>query len=258
MEHVAIIILNWNGLALTEACVAGLLQHHVPADIYILDNGSAQNEALALKQHFPDVHIERSAVNLGFTGGNNYWLTKLQTKQYGYILLLNQDTIITGDFLTPMLAYMDSHANAAVCGPTGGKISLWTGKVYSDQGNDCIIGYCFMMRTAAMQKIGLLTEQYFAYYEEADWCLRARQLNYNCAVIPTTQLTHLKANTFRTYYIARNMVWFMKRFTSPLQRVSFFCYYFSIFWIERLRKGSTLRDLWRAAYDGWTKHLPTL
>ncbi len=257
MERVAIIILNWNGLALTKVCVAGLLQHHVPADIYILDNGSAQNEALALKQHFPAIHIERSEVNLGFTGGNNYWLKRLQP-QYQYMVLLNQDTVVTGDFITPMLTVMDAQSDIAACGPTGGKISLWTGKVYSDQGNDCIIGYCCMMRTSAIQKIGLLTEQYFAYYEEADWCWRAKQQGLRCHVVSTTTLQHLKSSSYRTYYNARNMVWFMKRFASPLRLSWFFCYYFSIFWIERLRKGSTVRDLWRAAYDGWTKHLPPL
>lgn len=257
MERVAIMILNWNGLALTKACVAGLLQHQVPADIYILDNGSEHNEATELTKQFPGLTIERSHTNLGFTGGNNYWITRLQD-QYDYLVLLNQDTIVTGDFLTPMLIYMDSHANTAVCGSSGGSVSLWTGKVASDGGTDCIIGYCFMMRTAAIQKVGLLTEQYFAYYEEADWCLRAKRFGYDCAVIKTNLLTHLKSSGFRTYYIARNMVWFMKRFASPLQLTWFFCYYFSIFWIERLRKGSTLRDFSRAAYDGWTKHLPTL
>lgn len=258
MEQVAIIILNWNGLALTKECVTGLLKHQVPADIYILDNGSEHNEAIALKQHFPVMHIKRSAVNLGFTGGNNYWITQLLPKHYQYILLLNQDTVVNGDFLTPMLTYMDSHANTAVCGPTGGTVSLWTGKVTSNGGTDCVIGYCFMMRTTAIEKVGLLTEQYFAYYEEADWCLRAKRLGYDCAAIKTNVLTHLKSNSFRTYYVARNMIWFMKRFANPLQRVVFFCYYFSIFWIERLRKGSRLRDLWRAAYDGWTKRLPSL
>ncbi|MBI4406908.1 MAG: glycosyltransferase family 2 protein [Candidatus Kerfeldbacteria bacterium] len=250
MERVAIIILNWNGLALTKACVTGLIQYQVPADIYILDNGSAQNEAPELKQHFPDVHIERSEVNLGFTGGNNYWITRLQD-HYDYLVLLNQDTIVTGDFITPLLSLADSDQRLAAVGPTAGKISLWTGKVYTGQGDDVIIGYCCMMRTSVLKQIGALTEKYFAYYEEADWCWRAHLAGYRCQSVTITELQHLKSSPYRTYYNARNMVWFMKRFANPLQLTWFFCYYFSVFWIERLRKGSTLSDLWRAAKDGW-------
>ncbi|HBY73879.1 MAG TPA: hypothetical protein DEG44_04260 [Candidatus Kerfeldbacteria bacterium] len=249
-NRVAISLLNWNGVELTTQCVQGLLQHQVPADLYILDNGSEQNEAATLTQRFPSVVSERSEKNLGFTGGNNYWINRLQD-QYDYIVLLNQDTIVTGDFITAMVTVMDTDRAVAACGPTGGKISLWTGKVYSDEGDDVIIGYCCLMRTSVLKQIGPLTERYFAYYEEADWCWRARLAGYRCQVVPTTTLRHIKSAAYRTYYNARNMVWFMKQFASPLQLAYFFCYYFTIFWIERLRKRSRLTDLWKAAKDGW-------
>lgn len=256
-NRVAISLLNWDGLELTTQCVHGLLQYHVPADIYILDNGSVKNEAALLQKKFPEITIKRSDVNLGFTGGNNYWIDRL-TKTYDYIILLNQDTVTTGDFITPMLNIMDEHLDIAACGPTGGKISLWTGKVYSGQGEDCIIGYCCMLRATALSSVGKLTDQYFAYYEEADWCKRAKQHGFRCQVIPTTTLQHIKNSPYRTYYNARNMVWFMKRFASPLQLAYFFCYYFTLFWLERLHKKSSLSDLWQAAYAGWTKRLPPL
>lgn len=249
-HRVAISLLNWNGLELTTTCLTGLLQHHIPADIYILDNGSEHNEADELSKRFPNLRIERSDTNLGFTGGNNYWIQQL-LPNYDYIILLNQDTVVTGDFVTPLQTTMDQDETIAASGPTGGRISLWTGKVYSDQGDDCIIGYCCMLRSQALRTVGKLTTEYFAYYEEADWCWRAKQLGYRCQVIPTTTLQHHKTGSYRTYYNARNMVWFMKRFASPLQLSWFFCYYFTVFWLERLHKGSKLSDLYRAAKDGW-------
>lgn len=254
MEKVAIIILNWNGLALTTRCVQGILAHDAPADIYILDNGSEANEAGTLHERFPEITVERSNTNLGFTGGNNYWLKKLKG-QYPYVVLLNQDTIITGNFVSPLLQAMESNTKIAACGPTGASISLWTGKVISDGGDDCIVGYCVMLRSAVLETIGLLTDKYFAYYEEADWCYQAKQAGYRCQVVSLNTVDHERTHTFRTYYIARNMVWFMKRFANPLQLTFFFCYYFSIFWIERLHKGSKLADLIRAGRDGWSAHL---
>jgi len=258
MKQAAIIILNWNGLALTTACVRSLLEQRVPADIYILDNGSIKNEANSLRTTFGEkITVQRSETNLGFSGGNNFWLRQLHT-QYPYLLLLNQDTVVTGDCVTPLLQAMENDSTVAACGPTGGKISLWTGKVRRDAGNDCIIGYCVLLRSAALTKVGLLEEGYFAYYEEADWCWRAKQHSYHCQVVATTTVSHLQNHTFRTNYIARNMVWFMKRFASPLQLVVFFCYYFTVFWIERLRKGSQLSELMSAARAGWNQHLPRL
>lgn len=256
-NRVAISLLNWNGLDLTTTCVRGVLEHHIPADLYILDNGSTRNEAEELRNRFPGIQIERSDTNLGFTGGNNFWLNTLR-KQYDYIILLNQDTIITGDFVTPLLQVMGEDPTIAACGPMGAKISLWTGKVYRNHGDDCIVGYCCMLRTTVLEQIGLLTEQYFAYYEEADWCWRAKQRGHRCQVAPLTTIHHDKSGPYRTYYNARNMVWFMKRFAHWYQLIYFFGYYFSIFWIERLRKGATLTDLWRAAYDGWSRRLPRL
>ncbi len=255
MEKVAIIILNWNGLALTTKCLEGLLSNHVSADLYILDNGSQENEAANLRTRFPTVHVERSETNLGFTGGNNYWLKQL-SGQYPYIILLNQDTEITGDIVSPLLAAMEADPLLAACGPTGAAISLWTGKVKRDAGSDCVVGYCVMLRSSVLQAIGELTEQYFAYYEEADWCLQAKQAGYHIQVVPLNSIQHLQNHQFRTYYIARNMVWFMKRFANPLQLTYFFCYYFTIFWVERIRKGSTFRDLLRAAQAGWYHSLP--
>ncbi len=258
MKPTAIIILTWNGYDLTTACVQGFLQHNVPADIYILDNGSVYDEAKKLRHNFGEtITVQRSEKNLGFSGGNNYWLRQLQT-DYPYIVLLNQDTVVNGDFITPLIQAMDNDANIAACGPTGGAISLWTGKVRRDSGTDCIIGYCLALRSAVLTKVGLLEEQYFAYYEEADWCWRARQAGYHCQVVSNLPVTHLQNHTFRTQYIARNMVWFMKRFASPVQLIFFFCYYFTVFWIERLRKGARLHELYQAAWAGWFKHLPRL
>lgn len=277
--RIAVSILNWNGLELTLECVQALLKSSiVPNTIMILDNGSVANEAEQLRQTFSTapVVIERSDRNLGFAGGNNYVIKKLQQRgAYDYIVLLNQDATVEPNCLELLIQYMTTHPDVAVAGPLvlnpvgtiqscGATISAWSGKIISRrQGQarstapqgaervDCVIGNCFMMRSTALSTIGLLDERYFAYYEEADWCRRAVAAGLNCTVVPRAVIHHSKSGGFRTYLIMRNVIWFQKKHASLPQLLYFFCYYFGYFIWERLKKGSSAGELYRASRDGW-------
>lgn len=278
-SRIAVGILNWNGSALTRDCVRALLNSTLmPDTIMVLDNGSTANEANQLRKEFSaaSVVIERSERNLGFAGGNNYVITQLQQRgTYDYIVLLNQDAVIEPNCLERLVEYLDAHSNVAVVGPLvlnpdgsiqscGANINLWTGKIVSRLHNqarteapqsaelvDCVIGNCFMIRTTALNGIGLLDERYFAYYEEADWCYRAKTAGWLCVVVPQAIIRHSKSGGFRTYLIMRNVVWFQKQHASAIQLATFFLYYFGYFIWERLKKGSPAHELCRASRDGW-------
>lgn len=277
--RIAVSILNWNGFDLTRQCVQALLNSTVvPNTIMVLDNGSELNEANQLRRQFSaaPVVVERSERNLGFSGGNNYIIKQLQRPAaYDYIVLLNQDAVVEPDCLERIAEYMNAHPNVAVAGPLvlnpddtiqscGAKINPWTGKIISRrQGQartaapqtaepvDCVIGNCFMIRTTALATVGLLDERYFAYYEEADWCRRATAAGLNCTIVPHAIMRHSKSGGFRTYLIMRNIIWFQKKWASALQLVAFFFYYFGYFIWERLKKGSSARELYQASRDGW-------
>lgn len=279
MAKVAVIILNWNGMALTRQCVNALLRSKfTDFDVCILDNGSINNESVELAKKFSDnVSVHRSDVNLGFAGGNNYVeSTLLATADYKYYLLLNQDTVIDRNCLTELVQYMDSHPTTAVAGPLvlepdnatvqscGANISLRTGKIISrfqaalrqtiepePEQVDCIVGNCFMVRKRCVDTIGLFDDTYFAYYEEADWCMRARNQGWFCTVVPQATIAHSKASGFRTYLNVRNMIWFEKKFATIGQLLMFFVYFWLWFVPERIKKGSPIRELWRGAFHGW-------
>lgn len=280
-KKLAVIILNWNGIAYTKKCVQSLLDSSKRAmDIFILDNGSEKNEAEDLRILYRDVAssivIERSERNLGFSGGNNRMVQRaLEQRAYPYILLLNQDAVVEKDTLEKMCAYMDAHTDVAVCGPmvlrendkiesVGGKINFWNGKITSLHQNvprsaapsqptevDCVIGNCFLVRSSAWGKIGALDEQFFAYYEEADWCIRARRAGYRCIVVPSAVARHAKSGGFRTYLVTRNMIWFEKKNASPAQQLIFFFRFWLQYIPERIKKDSLVRDLFRAAFHGF-------
>ena len=278
---VIVSILNWNGVDFTTTAVQSVLNSPYPAlEVIVLDNGSTMNEAHQLQTTFshPQVTIIRSERNLGFAGGHNYVIQQLAPSDYEYCLLLNQDAELHPDAIKQLVATMSSNTNTAVAGPVvleadrntiqsaGGEFSLITGKATSyHRGTllhnletsamrtqvSCIMGSCLMMRKSVIDAIGLFDETYFAYYEEIDWCLRATQSGYTCRVVPRARVVHSQPGGFRPYYIARNMVWFVKKFSSWHQLLQFALYYWMVFIPERIKKGANIRALLRGATHGW-------
>ncbi len=271
-SHLAICLLNWNGLPYTTECIASLLaSSNQNFSIIVLDNGSTNNEVIPLQKTFGNrITVFRSETNLGFAGGYNHLiLDVLKNQVYDYYLLLNQDTIISQNTVQLLLDYITHHPHIAVVGPKvlhsdgsiqsiGADINLWTGKITSRQDNiqqpnpvDMIVGNCFLVRASVIKQLGLFDANYFAYYEEADWCVQVKRANLKCVVVPQATINHRKSGGFRTYLIVRNMIWFEKKFAPWWQLLIFWCYFWLWFWPERLKKHSPLNQLWAASIDGW-------
>lgn len=279
MHNLSINILNWNGIEYTNKCIESLLDSDkISFDILILDNGSTQDEAKLIKAKFGDkVSVHRVEKNLGFAGGHNYMLsTLLKDKPYSHYLLLNQDVIVEPNCINMLLEKISTEKDIAVVGPKvleadgitiqslGADINLLNGKVISklhkqpdDTKNispidvDCVLGNCFLISKKIVDEIGLFDEMYFAYYEEADWCMRAKQQGYRCVILPQARISHSKPGGFRAYLNMRNMIWFEKKFASYYQLVFFFFYYWLRFVPERIKKGSPISEIIRGSIDGW-------
>lgn len=267
-KPLAISILNWNGLAYTVQCIDAVLNSsYKDLDIIVLDNGSTENEAIQLERRFgKSINIIRCEENKGFAGGHNYIMR--QYPEYEYYLLLNQDAILDAACIQVLMEHITTHENIAVVGPAiyntdysvqsaGADINLYTGKVISKKiiptepvNVDCVIGACFLISTQALKNVGYFDEAYFAYYEEADWCVRARNHDYKCVVVPQAKAHHAKSGGFRTYFNMRNMIWFEKKHATLSQRIVFIFYY-PLFMVERLKKGSPFMEICKASLHGW-------
>jgi GT2 family glycosyltransferase len=158
------------------------------------------------------------------------------------VLLLNNDTIVEPDFLTALVkAAREIPDLAAVCPKTmfygeprriystGGSVSIWRGAATQvgrgemDHGQfdeiaerDYADGVCMLIPANAIQKVGLLDEQYFAYWEETDWCVRAKSKDLYCYFIPQARVWH-KADRSRApdakfhYLYRRNALLFVRK-----------------------------------------------
>lgn len=240
---VGIIILNWNGLQDTRECIESIQQTDYPnLDIILVDNASKNNDEPALlQQEFPQLKIIRNNENLGFSGGNNTGINFALDQGAEYIFLLNNDAFVTETLLSDLVNAAAAHPEIGMLGPTivsyFDRAHEYVGAVYNRRhasayeylrssanlpdliDTEYVPGCAVLVPSPVIQKIGLLDESFFAYYEDVDWSLRCRDAGYRVAVVTTTKVFH-KGTTdqvrlkspFSQYLLVRNQWQFMRKY----------------------------------------------
>ncbi|WP_161486053.1 glycosyltransferase family 2 protein [Desulfotomaculum copahuensis] len=219
--------------------------------------------------HNSKLIIIKSKKNLGFAEGNNVGIRfALKVSKPDYLLLLNNDTVVDANFLKRLINAFTVFPNAGFAGPkvyyydyfgqknvidsAGGKIDFWTGRAFNlmsrtiDQRDDeqykivdFIQGSCILLQVKVIQEIGLLDQQYFAYWEECDWCIRAKRKGYISVYVPTSMIWHKIAASNKgsknIYWLIRNRFIFMKKNANTFQLVTFYIFFWLVhFWIQAL------------------------
>ncbi len=218
---VSIIIVSWNARENLEECLSSLLKiSYKNYEVILVDNGSKDNSVKFIKRNFPIVKIIESGKNLGFAGGNNLGLEKAQGE---YVLFLNNDTIVTKDFLYKLVEFMEKREDVGIIQPkilfhrpgtdlhhkinSIGSFLLSSGFLYhlSYGRKDKLIkepyeifsayGACFLARKSLLRKIGLFDDRYFAYFEETDLCHRTWLSGLKVMILPDVFIYHKGAKT---------------------------------------------------------------
>src|SRR6266550_5731603 len=119
MTGVWIVILNFNDAQSTASCISSLRRHLTLPElkVVVVDNGSDTSRVSAVEQGYPPVTLVWTGKNLGFAGGVNFALKRILAHGPKYVMLLNNDVIVTEDFLSPLLHYMNDNPRVAVVGP---------------------------------------------------------------------------------------------------------------------------------------------
>jgi GT2 family glycosyltransferase len=244
MQSVAIIVLNWRGLDDTLACLASLQAIDYPAvKIIVVENGSGDDSAEVIRAAFPEVTLLEQNINYGYAGGNNIGMQYAKTLGVDYVLLLNNDVEVKPDFLSQMMPVAEQHRFVGIIGPTiyyfahpekiwsaGGSvdwirgITRMMGLNEQEVGQfgvkprpvEWITGCALLIKMAVIEQIGGLDERFFAYYEEAEFCLRARRAGWGVIHVPTAKIWHKISPQARdaspqvNYYMSRNRLLFLK------------------------------------------------
>jgi GT2 family glycosyltransferase len=181
--------------------------------------------------------------NLGFVEGNNVGINIALISHTDYVLLLNNDTLVAPDFLDRLVQTAEADQTIGAVGPTlyyaslpqmiysaGGEIDWSRGVTHMmcfneiDHGQlgssprdvDFISGCALLVRKSVIDQVGMLDPRFFAYYEEAEWCVRINRAGYRLVHDPTSHVQHKISNEARTaspivhYYMTRNRLLFMK------------------------------------------------
>ncbi len=244
MPKVFIIILNWNRWPDSLECLDSLKNNdYQNYQIVIVDNGSKKKPELS------DANIKfiYNQENLGFSGGNNVGIKYALEKGADYILLLNNDTVVSRNFLSKLVGAGEKDKNFGMIGPkiyfenaskkiwsAGGKVN-WLynkgemrgfGKIDKGrydkpdiQETEYLTGCCLLIKREVIEKIGYMPEEYFLYYEDTDWSLKARKRGYKCIFVPKAVIWHkgskssISGSSSYIYYHIRNGLVMAKKYT---------------------------------------------
>ena len=198
--RVAAIVLNWNSFEHTKLCVRSLRAQGPPLEIVVVDNGSDDGSADSIELELPDVTLIRSEHNLGFAGGANLGMCAAMERGADCLWLLNNDAQAEPCALLALLAQLDADSRVGIVGGVlseafgGGRIGKWTGVTRPGHGPndrlDYVAGGCMLVRREVLDTVGLFDDRFFFYYEDADFCLRARRAGWKLAVAPDARVEH--------------------------------------------------------------------
>lgn len=221
---VSVIIVNWNGKANLQECLNSLFRiTYSPFEIIVVDNGSTDGSVALVRKKFPSVKlIAETNRNHGFAEGNNLGYKK---SKGDYILFLNNDCIVTKNFLDKLVSYLKKNPTVGIVQPTilfyrpktllhkkinsVGSFFLKSGFLYhKDYGKSFVrqkypkpyeifsaYGACFLAKRQVIEEVGLFDRDYFVYFEETDLCHRAWLAGYSVMIDPRVYVFHKGAQT---------------------------------------------------------------
>jgi len=238
---VSIITINYNNWQDTCELIASLKQHETsPYEIIVVDNASQGDDVEQIRQNFPEVKLVESKINLGFAGGNNLGC------QYAvgeYFFFLNNDMIVKTPILEPMVRRLQNHSYAGVspCIVYLYKSDWIQYYGYKDLSSitlrhtsesfdparrehfmkpgdtEVLHGGAMMVRRDVIEKVGMMTDIYFLFYEEFDWSRRLREAGYKLFYEPASVVYHKEGRSIkpqtslREYYLARSRMIYARR-----------------------------------------------
>ncbi len=233
MPDLAVVIVSWNVRDLLATCLrslfADLEQSDLDAQVWVVDNASADGTPEMVAEAFPSVRLVASRENLGFVQGNNLALNEIQNQPQTpkYIWLLNPDTEVQPGATAALLATLKADPQTGMVGPKllypdgslqhaafrfPGLVQLifdlfpFPPRMYDTSLNgrysrrlyegtdpffvDHPLGASMMAKSAVITDVGLMDEGFFMYCEEIDWCWRMRKAHWLIYCVPAARVIH--------------------------------------------------------------------
>lgn len=224
-KDLTVSIVTYNSKACILDCLRSFYAHSdgLDMEIVVVDNNSRDDAAACIKASFPDTKVIANPDNVGFAAANNMVLANFDSR---YCLISNPDIIVLPGALKAMVAFMDGHPDAGICGckmlnpdltlqyssrryPTPFIVlarGLLLDRLFPDHRLvrrylmmdsphdrvmpvDWLTGCCLMVRKEIVRDVGLLDERYFLYFEDVDFCYRVNR-SWRTYYLPSVSMKH--------------------------------------------------------------------
>ncbi|MFP5040553.1 glycosyltransferase family 2 protein [Parasediminibacterium sp. JCM 36343] len=261
MKKVSIITVNFNHSHVTDELLDSIFEKNTypNLEIIVVDNASTLNPVPAWIAKYPGITFIRCETNLGFAGGNN---VGIRAATGDYYFLVNNDTEFTQRLVETLVATLDTHPEVGMVSPKiryfdQPKMLQYAGYTpmdYFTARNSCIgqfekdngqydhvtgktgfsHGAAMMVKKEAIEKAGLMAENFFLYYEEMDWCDHIKRQGYEIWVNMQALVYHKesisvgKKSALKEYFMNRNRILFIRRNAPVFKRLVFYVYFLTI------------------------------
>lgn len=271
-KNIDIVILHFGDISTTQHCLESLDRYKSSfRDIIIINNDPELDIATIIDSRSNRI-LHNAKKNVGFAAGVNQGIKIALDNKAEFVLLLNNDTKIGMNIFSPLSEFLSKNERAGIAGPViefqkdgqkmydyGGYISKLFGKTRHDNRREYtksdpfmvhyVSGCCMMIKKEVFEKIGHFDEQFFMYYEDVDFCLRAKKADIHTFVVANIKIYHelsksAQSTPFTLSYLLSSARIFHKKYHFPLSLL--FEIYQSCLFV--LRKPNTIKmvlNSWR-------------
>lgn len=245
--NVYVIIIHFGDPQVTRSCIEQLLKYETyPFTLLVVNN--TLDTFQVKKSTKRKVIVMDNKKNLGFAGGVNVGIRYALKKHADIVCLLNNDTYFEKPFLGKLVKGL-SIPSIGIVGPSirfkkngkqifdmGGKLNTWflrtsheeVERITSLQTKNVtyVSGCCMMIKKSVFETIGLFDESFFLYFEDVDFCLRAKEKGFITQIVPSAIIGHLLSESvgnmskLSIQYLLKSAIIFGKKYSkNPIQKI---------------------------------------
>jgi GT2 family glycosyltransferase len=211
LPKIGAIVVNYNNPASTSKTLNSLLskvnKEKFILNIYLVNNGCTDTDSNGLIKEFGSVNLIESKINLGFAGGNNLGIKKAMEDRCDYLLIVNNDvTILSDNFFESLLDFpaditaplIEYKQDGRVIHDFGGQVDYLFGRnthLHSKGEADYYSGACLFVKRIVFEKLKGFDDKFFLYYEDVDFCLRAKNSGFSLGLNLEVKVFHLLSDS---------------------------------------------------------------
>lgn len=236
---VFIVVLNYNGKDVIKRCLSSVFKIDYPnTEVVFVDNNSQDGSLEMAKANFSKAIFIKNEENLGFAAGNNIGIRYALERMAEYVLVLNNDTEVDKDFLGKLVEAGEKNEKAGLLSPVifdGNTKQVWFSggmikwlKMKSEHlkkvankdyyGSEFITGCSMLVKARVFKEIGLFDEDFFLYWEDADFSFRAKKAGFKNIVVSSSWVYHFENSErhkdMKIYWLVISGLIFFKKNTA--------------------------------------------